>query len=430
MKLKTCFGIFVIALSMLSCSEDNEPKEVIKAENICNSIRTKEEAIKIAAEGASMLPIEQGRAGERRVSSVKQVETIVANSHNSRGGNDTLMYAVDYDDNAGFALVAASYEKAALIGVVEEGSYAESVQFGNECYDYYLSLVEDYLLADETATEAIGPITKTQIKYVTDTIYNRSVAPRVTVNWDQHSVTGNYCPNGICGCGPLAIAMLLSIMEEPKSIILHDPLFNEEFMLTNWPEIKIHKWPHSYSSCTATTDAHTRLAKLCKEIGYQCNAIYSSNGTSVTHNSVMDGLKMILPYHTITSHYYESESMREWMRKGNVIINGYRDNNGSMVGHLWICDGCIDLKYKISTYTKAEDEIFWTFLHSQTHTELFHHYNWGWGGRCNGYFNENVFKPSNGSKYDTSDLGADSVDSSRDYCYDTRFISIFHTTQK
>ena len=64
----------------------------------------------------------------------------VVRSHESRSGDsDTLMYAIDLDDNQGFVLIAGLVYISPLLAVIEIGSYNHPEHTNNSGYQYYIS---------------------------------------------------------------------------------------------------------------------------------------------------------------------------------------------------------------------------------------------------------------------------------------------------
>lgn len=67
-------------------------------------------------------------------------------------------------------------------------------------------------------------------------------------------------------------------------------------------------------------------------------------------------------------------------------------------GHAFIADGTKNIKYQIIRYQLEDDVYVSSFLKNEV-TELIH-YNWGWGGSCNGWFNLKAVDPSSAAEYD------------------------------
>ena len=81
------------------------------------------------------------------------------------------------------------------------------------------------------------------------------------------------------------------------------------------------------------------------------------------------------------------------------------------IGHTWVFDGYID-KHEKTTYYEV-DYIDYIGNRAIPHYKVSSvieniqqlvHFNWGWGGECNGYFTiEGSFKTTEGMKYDSNE---------------------------
>lgn len=78
---------------------------------------------------------------------------------------------------------------------------------------------------------------------------------------------------------------------------------------------------------------------------------------------------------------------------GIVIVEGWNSSNTD--GHYWIVDGIHRYVYYNGT------DVFGYPQYGQLST-VYYHFNWGWGGSCNGYFSLDVYDPNLGSIYDGS----------------------------
>lgn len=76
---------------------------------------------------------------------------------------------------------------------------------------------------------------------------------------------------------------------------------------------------------------------------------------------------------------------------GIVLVEGW-DAIGKD-GHYWIADGIHRYVYN------SGSDAFGNPIYGQIST-IYYHFNWGWGGGCNGYFSPNVFNPNDGDIYD------------------------------
>ena len=102
-----------------------------------------------------------------------------------------------------------------------------------------------------------------------------------------------------------------------------------------------------------------------------------------------------------------------------VIVIGNKIDN---ISHVWLVDG----GYHIKTHyvsNVSHDGINWEVLCDWMTELTYSHINWGWNGYCNGFFLYNIFNPTNASQYDEYDV---SFDSSRNYCKDLKYSTIYY----
>ena len=68
--------------------------------------------------------------------------------------------------------------------------------------------------------------------------------------------------------------------------------------------------------------------------------------------------------------------------------------------HAWVVDGY--MKFKVTIHRACSCTSYAT---SNIRYHEYMHCNWGWTGKCNGYFNLGIFNTAKVQMYDESDLG-------------------------
>ena len=210
-----------------------------------------------------------------------------------------------------------------------------------------------------------------------------------------------FCPNKIAGCGPLAITMVMTYIKPATSLSLTFPERPYDHLDIDWAEIVKHnkslgiKNPTDieiashYNNCGASDDVHVKLGALIREIGYRGNCFYEDNGTGMWTSDAKMMLDQMIPgqdgEYAQPSQFYDKLSS-----KGVGFVYG----SAGTSAHFWVADGVANITHVITRYynynpkTKECD-----YSEGETRVEKFIHYNWGWGGQCNGYFLEGVFDP-------------------------------------
>lgn len=154
-----------------------------------------------------------------------------------------------------------------------------------------------------------------------------------------------------------------------------------------------------------------QLGYFCREIGYRINASYFNGGTGAYTEDLRNALSSLSEDISISSFETSVPDVKSILKGlvDKVIIA--RGSRGS-VGHAWVIDGCYYIDLEINEYYQDKNGNY-TDLHVYKTKVDYQHINWGWNGKCNGYFDNGVFASANGKQYDD-----DSLDNSLDRNYD------------
>ena len=233
-----------------------------------------------------------------------------------------------------------------------------------------------------------------------DTIVNYKQTPLLRTKWNQ-SVSpyndlcynnGEQCP---AGCGPIAVAQLLMSNQYPSNITINGQPFN-------WNLLR-----QCYYGCIPSYSARLEAARFVYHVGQYMHVTYNTQGSSIFDSNVPP----------LFNHVgYQSVSLQSFslIKARNMICNlqhvfyisGIQE--GASSGHAWVIDGWNE--YTVRTlycyyYTHdGKTEILdRKVLSSETYTKM--HCNFGWGGKCDGYYTYNLFdttKRLNSEDIDTS----------------------------
>lgn len=340
----------------------------------------------------------------------------------SSESNDTLIYIVNYADDAGYAIIAAPKKVEPVLAVVHEGSFNEDLNDPSAHSPGFLmwldntmsiigggDLIDSIPNDDDLHAEPIPDLA--QVKEYNETISCVDIKPLVRNSWGQgvpgiglESLypEGLYCDNGICGCVPLALAEIGIAFHRPNTII--DLEANTSINL-NWAEISKHQHWRAYSTymwqdrswadCCENnvTTTHKQIAKLCHYIAEEAHATYYPKTdlelphTGVTKDNTLKEAKKLF------GSNYVSLNWKEF--KQNVMPNNHsillfvgdgKDNNGKDIHHAWICDGVYRVRYYHVLETKSNLSSQWTVTRTGPVDLTRLHFNWGWNGTDNGWF--------------------------------------------
>ena len=424
MKIRNLLFSVATLLLLGSCSTE-EPLQASSDNTVAGygdaRLRTPEEILGLASDAINILSPQGGdenlgRGLGRSVDYKSQLIPIGATKSRS-GVSEPLMYAVNYTDDNGYALISAHRNAPDVLAVTERGNFdAEEVE-QIEGLQLWLDDMMQYL---EEAADAESPYDNVSanslIKTVTDTIWMKNVAPRVPVLWGQkqddkfpNACEGLDCPNGIAGCGPLAIAMVMAYLERPTELRL-TWLENKPMNDFDWKKLKrylsMYDNPPTEYPSNDGYPIRANLALLLREIGHRTNANYRESATSITSNAaykLMHGLSLT------SSEWKKGDGLKAYEtlfhNSDGILVMAGLDSK-SYRGHMWICDGVQTYSTCTRVYESIDNGATWNLVDTSTEPEAWMiHQNWGWHGRANGYYLYSVTAPYS-SPFDFS-LGLD-----------------------
>lgn len=406
-----------LALPMLlsSCSEEMGPEPENLSESkakvqVLPKLRTPEEAVNIASTAWHLLDDGgvMSRSGGRNIDMSERINVIGSGSKGRADASDTLMYVVNYADNAGFAIISAVRDAPELIAVTESGNFnSEKVQ-SNPGLQLYLTDAKEIL-----SEQAANPLYKndsvwvydprqpaTQEKTVVDTVWIKKIPRRVLVKWNQDEPYNMECPydvssskNCYAGCAPIAMAQIISTFKYPKTITVEykNPSFHITYDI-NWDKICSIPWHFKDDVCDSDNSypTHLRLAQIIRQIGEWGECDYGVDGSGMDksmYNYVMhkklgyqvEPLAGVQQY-SLSNHLIYSDSYQTIL-----LVRGNDNIDGS--GHVWVCDASKRFKIRSRHYVKEGRFGDWEVKYTDYGPEVcLNYFNWGWGGAGNGYY--------------------------------------------
>lgn len=104
-----------------------------------------------------------------------------------------------------------------MLAITENGHYEPQEKTGVENFDYYMESLLEKLTALESPEEP-GRGVILEYYYTHDTIGSEQ-DPLMSSLWGQDDIYGGFCPNGLSGCTPTAIAQVMNYHQHPASIV-------------------------------------------------------------------------------------------------------------------------------------------------------------------------------------------------------------------
>lgn len=303
-----------------------------------------------------------------------------------------------------FVIVAADDRVKPIIGYSDSNPFVLNENMTN--VNYWLGKVNNeiqYVVDNDIkATEEIENEWKTLLAGNSLAPKSRAtVEPLLTTKWNQGAPFNNMCPGGsVTGCVATAMAQIMNYWEWPKTGIGSFSYKENDYgELTVDFSSATYDWANmkdTYGSYTPT-EANA-VATLMYHCGVSVKMNYSTSESGTGSNYVHHALKTYFDYNpeitNIFKHHYEGYDYEYWYHDENDYLHGIDDftdedwipaiknelNNERPVyysgsdteggGHAFVCDGY-----------NASDNF---------------HFNWGWGGYCDGYFEIGLLNPGTG----------------------------------
>lgn len=188
----------------------------------------------------------------------------------------------------------------------------------------------------------------------------------------------------LAGCFPLAISKIMTHFRRPASITYNG-------YTVDWAELQ-----KTYNSAVGKNSA----AALLKLISSGCNSLYFYGGT-FTFPGEATSFMRFAGYNNAKSVNYSFGEVTKMTNDGKPLIIYSIPGINIFKSHAWNIDG-----YKIKERTKTTREYINGKLNKTTNTTEktnMVHCDFGWSGKCNGYYVSGVFKLNDpGIEYDRS----------------------------
>ncbi len=438
-------ALFVLGLTV-GCSEiaTDAPALPEQNANAPGLARSVEEAEDIAL--GALYAFRPGARGEDSRAPLALTHTVITLPRSRNAAPDTILHVVDYGENEGFAVIGGPKNSEPLYAFVETGSFNDPEVLNVEGFQYFMECAaasiiinppmdRDSLVTDTTNTQPL----KTKTEYAWNLV--KTGGRVINLAWGQGVASrggeyeGLYCPNKTAGCVMTASLLVMAYHQQPTSMSFTFPERDCESAIFDWQSMKTHFAYHGRKfnkydengveititdNCSASEQQHRNLGRICRQIGYEINANYISDGG--TWASTATAAQLLADQYVTSSqlqllswtNFSESEFI-DLIDQGIAMTSG-TDTNGSG-GHAWITDAyktmdCYENKYCIKPSISSSNEEWELIESKKLKTENFIHYNWGWNGYCNGYFNTGVFAVNEPHSFDP---GMSGVAANRDY---------------
>ncbi len=168
-----------------------------------------------------------------------------------------------------------------------------------------------------------------------------------------------------------------------------------------------------------------QVAAFLRQIGIKLGNQWGVKGTGARTENVRSVLKsMGYRHYSKFLDYDQWDVIRSLGNHSPVIMAGATDRKHND-GHCWLCDGLLTEEQIITRTELVEDSYgrrYYREVTSGSNYRFFLHCNWGWGGKCDGFFHPGVFDPEAAYLYDTVHIPK----GSNHYRYDLKNILNIH----
>lgn len=257
------------------------------------------------------------------------------------------------------------------------------------CVSYAMNKIKGFTEQEEFQNDPNdgtgNPYTK---KYIVSAWeIKKSVSPMFTQfkEWRQNSPFNDLCPKrrkyvlvghkrrAPAGCFPLAISKIMTYFEHPKNFVYNG-------YKVDWKELK---------KSVETDIGKNSAAHLLRSVGSSCDSWYFYNGTFTFPHKATSYMRHI-GFTNAHSYSYKFDRVTNMLDNGKPVIIYSVPGINIFKSHCWNIDG-----YKVKERTVTTNIYFGsTIINTTNRTETVKmvHCDFGWKGRCNGYYVSGVFK--------------------------------------
>jgi hypothetical protein len=341
--------------------------------------RTEKEASQLASQ---FLSSASGSLQKAPTSSNSKMQ--LAYSSKKTNDSNALYYIYNKGNKNGYVIISGDDRAKTVLGYADDGDFDFSI---------LPESAKEWLRFYESEITSLPEVEIPTIKAVRSTVANEksefpaSINPLLeNIKWNQASPYNNLCPiidstknvRAMTGCVATAMAQVMRYYKWPvkgtgshsyKTSSYNLPLSLDFYNTTfDWNNIS-----ETYDS-NSSSNQNNAVATLMYNCGVAINTDYAQS-SSASSIDVAIALSTYFGYDKNIQIYSRDYcSKTKWVEMLKTELSAarpilYGGINSSSVGHMFVCDGY------------DENGLF--------------HFNWGWGGYANGYFEISALDPTN-----------------------------------
>lgn len=337
--------------------------------------RSAEQALQIARQFISSTP----KLNNVRHSSISLAPTATAQMAKGGKTDSTPSYYVCNIDNGGFVIVSGDDRFKEVLGYSPNGSFTSHADLPDGL-QYWLSFLSREM--DAAIENGYEPDRNAIATAAANANYQQSVEPLLKTLWDQTAPYNNKIGGNMTGCVATGMAQVMKYWNYPEHGIgshkaAYAPYYTADFANTTYDWANML---NEYTSGWETPQEIDAVSTLMLHCGVSVDMQW--NTTSSAAVSVYSGYALSTYFGYNQNIYAETRdfvSLGQWksllidqLQTGHPICySGMGEMKGQKVGHYFICDG----------YDATNGKF---------------HFNWGWSGLYNGYYEITALNPGTG----------------------------------
>ena len=318
-------------------------------------------------------------------------------------GKTASYYVYNVDKDNGFVIVSGDDRAKSVLGYSDNGRF--DINLIPENFKWWLSFYQSELeelakqpelaSSDEIAVSFDNP----------SKAFAKSIAPLLGgIKWNQRAPYNNLCPvfpagnenagqRTVTGCVATAMAQVMKYYQWPVKGTGSSSAYTTKTLKISVPAVDFSKTTYTWANMTetysssSTSTQNTAVATLMYHCGVAVQMDYGVTSSASPVDMVNAMINNFGYDANAQLHKRDYYTKAEWIDMIKTELNAKRpvlyEGHSTDVGHQFVCDGY--------------------------DTNDLYHFNWGWGGMSDGYFELSALNPGatgtgggNGGGYNTN----------------------------
>lgn len=294
---------------------------------------------------------------------------------------ETMAFAVNFSNNRGFVIIAADNASRPILGYSFDGRFNTNdiPPVVADWMQFYYSQIQDIKSNNIQATREIEEEWNSLLNGIDITINrdSREVTPLITTTWDQGARYNELCPEAAggpggrvwAGCVATAMSQVINYWRYPLQGTGSHGYYSDYGYL--FADYSASNYDFNQMNDNIYGESNYEMAEIQYHCGIAVDMMYSPNGSGAYSDDAAAALRTYFGYAPeLELVLKEDYSIADW---ADLLMNNL-DNGWPMYYHGFGSGGHA---FNVDGY--QGDDYF--------------HFNWGWSGSYNGYFNLTNLNP-------------------------------------